>query len=460
MEEKLTYDDLKLGELAKEAYENGAPVEEIIKLPTYLNTRHVFLNLNVTDLGRAADIAGLNRMMIGRPGTGKSQWLRDTYNRYFGGNIADGGQGIFIRCRQDMDVYNEVLTKLNVKEADREKTKNIDALIYGGDELNRAPTIEQNQLFPLGDGIFDVKGRSMTLGREGYHIFIATANVGNGDYKGTFEIDLGFYDRIPVIIDLNYSMYQPTDEEEMLIDKIKAANPKIKECEPADISTKILAANKEISRQLVNPGIEFWAVINYLRFGLRNCMEESGKRKEKNWYDKCRTCEKNPDEETLCSLIEAPARRMQNSIIRYAAALNYLAKLKDENVKVNAVDLVFKAFEITGAYQFLLNPHILKSRYQGQNPKMMADVVSKLKEDFRANEDFIMASAEEAERGKEVTRFFKKKNDKGEDVIGNYDDENLDDKVRAKFEPIEPYKGERPVRLGWMPIFIKVNKKK
>ena len=61
--DKLTYDDLKLGEKAVDMYEAGATPEEIARSsPVYLNTSPVFNNLNVTDLAIAGVLGGFGSL--------------------------------------------------------------------------------------------------------------------------------------------------------------------------------------------------------------------------------------------------------------------------------------------------------------------------------------------------------------------------------------------------------------
>lgn len=444
---ELKYDDLKLGEKAKEEYLSGKSIEYIKEnCPIYLNTKPFLNNLNVTDAVVAGVLSGLGILLVGDTGTGKSQLAKDIYNYYFNGNKKEGGNGIFIKARLDIDIYNEIFTELNINKASRELTETIDSLVFNVDELNRNPTIAQNQFFGLGDGSMDYNGRSIRLGRDGYKLLIATANIGNGEFQGTFETDKALYNRMPISIDFDHEMYKPLEEDEMFIDDLREADPNIKEAPRRDISDKIIEASREISRMTLDLGLEEKAIINYLRFGLDNCREKG--KKGKVWPINCQDCKNNKDGKYLSSLIKAPLRRSVNSTVRYAAALDYLSKLKDPKQKTDPVDLMFKAFEVTGAYQMLLNPQILRQEYYDQNPKMMADVAAKLKEDFRKNEDYIIASLEESKKGKVLTKFFA-----AGDKIGNYED--LSAETKKKVKPIEPFTDKREVGLSWMNNLIK-----
>lgn len=432
MDRKLTYDDLHL--------------------PFYLNTRKVFMNLDVSDLVKAAVLAPVNILLVGDTGTGKTQLAKDIYDYYFGGNKKEGGEGIFIRAHPEIDVYNEVFTEINIEKASRALTKSIESIIYLVDELNRAPVVAQNQFFSLGDGIMDYKGASIKLGRNGYKLFMATANIGNGEFQGTFDTDKALYNRLHVSIDLDYGMYRPTSHDQMAIDMMKA-DPNVKESGKRNIADLIISASQEIDRRLEDMGLEATAVVNYLRFGLDNCMMNGVK--EKIWPLNCQDCEHNKDDKALCSLVRSPVRRTINAMVRYAVALQYLAELKNPDVEVDAVDLMFHSFALTGAYQLLLNPQVLKQDYYDQNPKFMAYAVQRLREDFLANKDYIMSSLHEAEKGRRTVSFFEKKGQ-----IAGF--EGLPDELKKKYRKIEPYTNDRKIGLGWMNDLVdfKVSKSK
>ena len=257
IDNKLVYDDLMLGEKARDAYFRSESVEYIIKnCPVYLNTKHVFANLNVTDMASAAVIGGLNLLIVGDSGTGKTQLFKDIYNHHFNNNKKEGGHGIMIRGYRliDSTLYDEVLTELNIEKGRVDLTDNIRASISGVDEINRAPEYRQNDALELGDGVLNHKGRSIHMGEEDYHILIATANLGNGEFSGTFNTDKALYNRLHVAIDFDYEMFKPTREDMMLIDMMRAADPRIKEAPNRDIFKKILYANNEIKKNSSDVG--------------------------------------------------------------------------------------------------------------------------------------------------------------------------------------------------------------
>ncbi len=437
MKEKLTYEDLEL--------------------PNYRNTRKIFANLDVSDAVKAAVLSPVNLFIVGNPGTGKTLLASDIQKSYFNGNKREGGHGVFIRANPEMDLYNEIFSELDIAHAQRNLTENIEALLFRADEISRAPTKAQNQLLALGDGDMDFKGRSIKLGRDGYLLLICTANIGNGRFTGTFDIDPALYDRLHVILDLDH--YGPADEDHFKLDE-QEANPRVKDAPKRDLTEKIIQTSKEIGEATKEPCLEARAVIDYIRFGLANCMRniDEGKTsvKGREWPMRCQDCPHNTANNALCSLIRAPSgRRATDSVMRYASALEYLAKLKDQNIEIDPIDLMFKSFELVGAYKGLLNQNQLKQKYQENAPLFMAEAVEKLKADFKANEDYILSSLEEARNGKKIMRFFKVNK-----VLGNYD--ALTSESQHKHKVVEPYINKREIGLAWMPerVNYEINKAK
>lgn len=310
----------------------------------------MFAGLNVTDLAIAGVLGGVNALYVGDTGTGKSQLAQDFFNYYFNGNQLQGGNAVKIRGRPELDIYEEVYRDLDKEQLKWVPNKNIQGIYHFIDELNRCPEVTQNQFFGLGDGFMEHKGMKVHLGRDNYNVMVATANLGNGEFQGTFETDKALYNRFAITLDFDYKMFQPTEEDMMIIDFLRDADPRIKEAPKKDVSNLIIQAEKEIAQNTRNLGLETFAAINYLRFGLNNCYNESVQSKEKNWPFQCQDCDKNPNAESLCSLIKSPQPRTINALIKYASALDYLSKLKNPKQNIDAVDLIFNAFELTGAY--------------------------------------------------------------------------------------------------------------
>jgi MoxR-like ATPase len=464
---ELKYEDLKLGERAKEAYFRGeSPLEIESKYPIYLNTQEIFAGLNVTDFAIASVLGGLNALYVGDTGTGKSQLCQDIFNYYFGGNIISTieGNSVKIRGKPELDIYEEVYRDLNILEGKWVPNINVYAKYHFLDELNRCPPVTQNQFFGLGDGFLEHKGMKLPIGSNGYAVTNATANLGNGEFGGTFDTDKALYSRFAITIDFDYKQFAPTMEDRMVIDFLRAANPKIKEAPIRDISSQITTIEKYISKSSMDLGTETDAVINYIKFGLENCFNEQIGGKEKNWPKQCQDCSNNSDGNTICSQIRSPLPRTINSLRKYTASLDFLAKLKNPEIPFDSVDLVFKAFEITGAYQKILNPAVLRQTYGEQNPKMIKDIVDTLKSDFKANEDLIVTYFELIKNKEKIDDYFgiPKENGSGYDIGPGYS--QLNTKAKANVQKLDSIidticVNNRPIGLSWVKEQGKLYKK-
>lgn len=446
--EKLTYDDLKLGERARDAFLAGKYPDYIKEhCAVYLNTHTYFDGLNVTDLALAGVLAGMNTLLVGNTGCGKSQLARDIHNYLFNGSKREGGHALTIEGHPELDIYRDVLTDVDREKVQRVLNGTHNALFWDLEEFNRCPPIAQNQFLAIGNGRLIHRGESIPIGEKGYVSSIATANYGNGEFKGTFDVDKALENRFGLVLDLDYPLFQPTKEDRILIDKLREAHPGIKEAPRRDLTGKIIQASREISAATLNPGLEAMAVLNYLKFGLENCQGKDGEQvhtKGKEWPYVCQDCGRNKDGKTLCSLVTAPVPRTLQSMARYASALNYFAKLKNPQQEINPVDLMFRTFELTAAYQNILNPAKLKADFGDEAPKMMAYVAEALKQDFKENQDFILTSLDEARKGNEALDYFKA----GSQVSTGYNE--LDDKAREKATPLKPFNDNRAIGLSWV----------
>ena len=448
MDERLTYEDLKLGEKAREAFLEGKGPDYVREnCPIYLNTRNVFSGLNTTDLVIAGVLAGMNTLLIGNTGCGKSQLARDFHNYYFNGSKAEEGHALTIEGHPELDIYRDVLTEVDRENVRRVLNGTHKSLYWDLEEFNRCPPISQNQFLAIGNGRLIHRGESIPIGDKGYVSSIATANYGNGEFRGTFDVDKALENRFGLVIDLDYEQFKPTNEDRILIDRLREAYPGVKEAPKKDLTEKIINANREISKLTLEPGLEALAVTNFLKFGLENC---EGKNKGpptlkgKSWPYMCQDCSRNSGGEYLCSLITSPVPRTLQSMIRYASAIHYLSKLKDPVREINPVDLFFKAFELTAAYQHILNPAILKTNYDDEAPKMMGLVTEKLRKDFVANQDFILTTLDEARKGDSVLDYFEANKQKG---LGY---NRLSDKAKENATQINPFNDNRPIGLSWV----------
>ncbi|MCD4759273.1 MoxR family ATPase [archaeon] len=460
---EMNYEDLKLGEKAKEAFLGGESPEYITKnCPVYLNTRPVFNGLNVTDLAIAGVLAGIPVLLGGAPGTGKSQLGFDISRSIFGGAKKSGGDSVIIPVGPETDILDpsqKIYREFNIEEGKVVLSENVNASFHLIDEINRTHTINQNQFYSPLNGYISHQGQAFHMGGNDYDYvsLVVTANLGNGEFLGTFPMDPALENRIGVVIDFDYEHFKPTREDKILIDLLREANPKIVRAPLRDLSDKVIQASKEISDISINPGLEALAVINYLKFGLENCPGknpgEEPSEKGKIWPLVCQDCSRNTDGKYLCSLVKAPVIRTLQSMTKYASALHYLAKLKHPGQEIDTIDLMFKSFELSAAYQHVLNPGVLRQEYSDQNPNFMRDVAQRLKKDFTDNQDMILTTLDEALEGRKSTDYFEHD---GEKSLGYA---KLKENVKTRVTKLDPFNDNRPVGLGWVNDLVDANLK-
>lgn len=437
-----------------------------LKFPVYINSKRVTeiggVELNVEDAIIAAVLSGLNVLVVTPPGEGKTQLASDIYNNYFAGNK----DGVWIRAKPDTEV-NDIFYRLDKEEAKRvANITSIEKKLFVVDEINRAPGPVQNQFLDLGDGVTaGPDGRQYFLGKDGYSILIATANMGNGELSGTFNMDEATVNRLHITLDLSY--YCPTEEDEFAINKKGGADPKVQIAPLRDLSDKIMGAYKEISNSVRDPGLEAEVVLNYIGRGLRYCKAKSIKTGA--WPVFCQDCSQR---ENICEKMRPAAARTRKAVLKYAAGLQYLAALKAESQnktlgKVDAFDLIFDALRIASAYHGNLNSQILRADYHDENARMAEDVVEELRKEFNKVKPYIDYSLECLRRYGEITTQFLK-TDRGVYPLSNRffeslakatdfkdDWQKLKDNIMSEAEIIEPYKDDNGyIGLSWFPKFL------
>jgi len=248
----LTYEEL--------TFPNYVNSNIAVKLRAKIDNNYRTLELSVCDLIFAIEIAGLNSLLLSDTGRGKTQLMSDIAWHHYGGdqeqgdaNWADGRPSfditdLFERTQVDLESG-----KFDSETARQVKDDRIRRMFFGVDEINRAPNPRQNEYFDLADGKYTFNGKRLNLGKEGYAIFMATANLNkmNGDFSGTFELDRALLNRAHVTIDLDHPDFRPTVEDELLIEERKY-NPKVDIAYAQNLSDKILIANKKIVHKSKN----------------------------------------------------------------------------------------------------------------------------------------------------------------------------------------------------------------
>lgn len=375
---KLTYEELQ--------FPNYVNSSTAIRLRAKVEGEIKTIDLSVCDLAYAIELAGLNSLWLSDTGRGKTQLMSDIAWHHFGGdqeggntNWADGRPSfditdLFERTRVDLSSgrYDSDAAR-QVKE---ERTRR---LFFAVDEINRAPNPKQNEFFDLADGKYTFNGKRLNLGKDGYAVFMATANLNklNGEFSGTFELDRALLNRAHLTIDLDHPSFRPTSEDEMVIEERKA-NPKVDIAEPNDLSGKILAANREIvtSARKIEP--YFTAFRFLIGQGLDYCETDKYKEKGAAFPMLCNECTQPDSAKGLCSRIKGSSERTIPAVKSLAYALSYLAGLKlGKNVEIDPLDAALQAFRLT-TYHGNLNELIAQDEYAARKQMMMDETVEEL----------------------------------------------------------------------------------
>ncbi|MFW5846683.1 MAG: AAA family ATPase [Nanoarchaeota archaeon] len=421
--DRLRYEDLQLGERAVREYQQGTnPLTIAETMPTYLNTREAYRGLTTTDLVSAAVLGGVNGFLMGKKGTGKSQLAEDLTRHYFGGKINSGGEGFITEAHNDFEL-EPLFVRFNTTTGEKELKGTHDAVFYVLEELTRAHAAVQNQFYSFGNGRLIINGFDERLGREGYSCALATGNdTRNQKNVGTFESDEALLSRFAFVLDLNDKYFRLTDEDRFWIEHVRPATPGLTLAKKGkNLTDRIIQAHKEIKLKSTDLGLETEAVFAYLG-GLRTCpgmITSSGTSQPQDkediaWPYVCMSdCQRTASEtragklgnSPLCHLIKAPDTRVLNASRKYTAALDYLTKLKNPKKQVSETDLAFISFELTGAYQNLLNESVLDRDFENRNNTMMREVCNALREDYETKKDYICQTLARA-RNEERTEFF------------------------------------------------------
>ncbi|HIH17887.1 MAG TPA: AAA domain-containing protein [Nanoarchaeota archaeon] len=364
--------------------------------------------LTVEDVVKAGLIANLNILLLGERGEGKTQLMQDTNNAFFSGN------GVYIRARPDMKV-RDLYEKFNITNLERELSDITSRPFTQIDEINRAPPIVQNEFFHICDGYIEFQGKKVELGGElGYHTTMASANIGNGGYVGTFEMDDAILDRFHLILNIdNY----PTkvNDDVLILSNTSGRNPRVINHserkdnlkELADLSAGLGSITRDFSAD---------AALLYLRKGFDYCLpDRSNGRESKRAVlqvipEICKGCHRLGDG---CGYIRPISTRATKAISALAPALKLVADAKSnedisddpsENERrglgVVSYKEILEAFKIVAPYADIVDSSWVRTQYKS-NPNFAVDeVAEKLRRDIDTRKNVLEVSFRKSLEGK------------------------------------------------------------
>ncbi|MBE0477872.1 AAA family ATPase [Candidatus Aerophobetes bacterium] len=293
--------------------------------PVYRNSTPVITlngtSLNIEDVVKAALLSELNILLIGERGEGKTQLMQDINGCLF------GGKGTYIRARPDMKT-KELYELFNLNTLKKELSPKVKISLTQIDEINRTPPIIQNEFFHMCDGYIEYEGKSVSLG-EGFHVTVASANVKNERYGGTFEMDDAILDRFSLVVNIDHYPTQTKDDLEIMTSP-GGKNPKLTRVEEKDWTANI----KDICSHLKTMreekfDLDAYVALLYLKRGLDWCLIKKSKRFISYAIPtvcKQRNCPRLKEED--CGYIRPLSERAVEAVAALAPSLRLIADAK------------------------------------------------------------------------------------------------------------------------------------
>ena len=388
-------------------------INKIRKLPqpaVYKNSTEVCriggVSLTLWDVITAGVISGLNILIVGEKGEGKTQLAQDVNSTYF------GGKGTFIRAHPDLktrDIYTALnLEKLASSKGDTHEALEIAESIKNPlsilDEINRVPQITQNQALSILDGYISLpeKNENIFLGVNGYHIGIATANLGR-TYSGIFPFDPAYLDRSHLII--NVDNFPPTTKDLITIQQ-QDINPRVKKSEVTDYTDEII----QIWQQLKNMSLSLDGLIAdlYLKKGLDYCSRSPTKRKSSVRDDipnMCQACLSEGTSGALgenCGYLIPTTTRSFKAYKALAFGLTLVSDAKSETFqgRLPGYREILEAFRLTAPYSGILDPSWIRREHHGNPYLALNSLYPKIKLSIEEKAPYIKKAFSNAISGK------------------------------------------------------------
>jgi len=388
-------------------------IEKIRKLPLpkiYKNSTEVCrikgVSLTLWDVVTAAVISGLNILIVGEKGEGKTQLALELNNTYF------GGKGTFIRAHPDLktrDIYTALnLEKLSSARGDThqalevmESVKNPLTIL---DEINRVPQITQNQALSILDGYITIpeKNENIFFGVDGFHIGVATANLGRS-YSGIFPFDPAYLDRSHLII--NVDNFPPTTTDLIKIQQ-QDINPRLETPDQENYTREIIQIWQSMSGMSL--ALDGLIADLYLKKSLDYCVKSPTRRKSTVRDDipnMCQGCSSEGREGELVEVCGYIVPTSTRSFKAYKALAFGLCAVADARSTTPALSLpgyaeILEAFRITAPYSGILDSAWVKREHHG-NPYLALDFLyHRIKSNLEERTDYIKKAFSDAIAGR------------------------------------------------------------
>lgn len=383
--------------------------QDLPSFPVYRNSTPVITidgtTLTMEDVIKAAIFSELNILLVGERGEGKTQLMQDINSMLF------GGRGTYIRARPDMKT-KELYELFNLENLKRELSPEVKAPLTQIDEINRTPPIIQNEFFHMCDGYIEYEGRPVNLG-NGFHITIASANVKNERYGGTFEMDDAILDRFYLVLNVDHYPTQARDDLELMT-STSGRNPKLTRSAGEDYTEKINSICSELKHlRETKFDLDAYMALLYLKRGLDYCSFKQNKRiisyaiptvcKQKN-------CRRLPEEN--CGYIRPLSERTTEAVATLAPALKVMSDAKKgEGEGTVTYREILEAFRLTAPYAGILDLVWVRNSHFSNPSLALDDVTEQIRKKFVEKEEEAKVAMNYALKGKlndEIKQRFQK----------------------------------------------------
>lgn len=226
---------------------------------------------------------------------------------------------------------------------------------------------------------------------ENYHVGIATVNLGDHRYLGTFGIDAAILDRFGLVLDLDN--YSPKVED--LIEILSSEKPRLNTVGNYDRSEEIFEGYRNVKRRKLP--FEAYIVILYLREGVDYISSEP--------YSQRKTVGSLPEGVheggDIQRLMRPISIRAMKNFSQLYKSLTYVAEL---NGYRNEEDYYFQntleVLKLILPYSGSLKREIVDSKYYGNPVLATNDIIKELKEKFEGIKDRIISALQKKKEGK------------------------------------------------------------
>ena len=175
-----------------QVYQNSTPIVYVGDVPLLMH-----------ELALAGLQIPVNMVFIGRSGPGKSQLISEIRYGIMNGEAVHlrGSADLKVKptyCTIDMELYKQG----RVDEAVKPRA-NASKMLHIMEEFNRTVPVVANDWLAIADGVVPVDGDEIPLGVSGFRVAIGAANVGNGEFVGTFQSDNALKERLVWALDFD-----------------------------------------------------------------------------------------------------------------------------------------------------------------------------------------------------------------------------------------------------------------